>query len=248
MKYFILTLAFLLTVNAHAEITIVEVANGKAVIQFDKTDELTMDSKLVLKNLSLGSSASTPTAELNCPACPTLTSEIKTDYKRTHLISGEIKSYKQDQTIKSATSSADVEYTKVELQGSYLYNLKQFGLGFSYSNTKENTDGDEEVSASFGLVGRFFFIENIAKNNFVPFVGLELATLTSEDSSSPKIELELSGSSIDIGFLFFAAPSAFIEFTYSIASVDGDVKQGSTTLDYEATLNGLGIGIGIALE
>lgn len=254
MKFLVLIVTILLTTTASAEIKIVEVANGKAVIQFDKSDELTMDSKLVLKNLSLSTtSGSAQLTELTCPACPspivnTQLPAIEREYKRTHLITGHLDSYTTESTEKTSTTSDSTESTTVELDASYYYNFKNFGLGFTIYNKKVTVEGDEDIQSIVGFGGKFFFIENVSKNKVVPYIGFEFIGANAEFAATPTIEAKLSGSRLDLGVNIFLTDSAFADIKYSVGAVDGDISQGTVSNDYEIEQTGFAIGFGIALE
>lgn len=252
MKFLVLIFTILLTTTAQAEIKIVEVANGKAIIQFDKADELTMDSKLVLKNLSLGT-ATSGTTELSCAACPnpsvnTQLPVIEREYKRTHLITGHLDSYTSESTEKTSTTSDSTESTTVELDASYYYNFKNFGLGLTVYNKKVTVEGDEDIQSIVGFGGKFFFVENISKNKVVPYIGFEFIGANAEFAATPKIEAKLSGSRLDLGVNIFLTDSAFADIKYSVGAVDGDISQGAVSNDYEVEQTGFAIGFGIALE
>lgn len=245
---FIVLTSLILPFNSYAEITVTEVANGRAVIKFDKTDEITPSSKLVLKELSVNTCSPNPEAGNTCPTCPTSNCEPQRNYKRTHLITGSIKSGKQEETAKSGSTSVSADSTLVELEGSYYYNFGHFALGAGYSSTREETDGDETLSSAFAFGGRYFIIENTAKNNIIPYIGFKLVGLTAEQPATPKITAELSGSAFEFGANFYLSHSAFIDLRYVIGVAKGDLKQGSTSVDYEVEQSGLSVGIGIALE
>lgn len=239
---FLTSLTFSFTANA--EITVTEVANGRAVIKFDKTDDITTNSKLVLKELSVAGSPN-PDSQNTCTQCPQPEAVMP---KRTHLIAGSLKSIKQDETAKSGSTSVSADTTSVELEGSYYYNFGHFGLGATYSSTKEDSDGDVTLVSSFGVGGRYFFIPNQAKNNIIPYVGLAIIAANVELPATPKITAKLSGSKLEFGANFYVSQSAFLDVRYSSGVAEGDLKQGSTTVDYEVEQRGLSVGIGIALE
>lgn len=102
--------------------------------------------------------------------------------------------------------------------------------------------------SSLGVGGRYFFIENKAKNNIIPYVGFAIIGANVELPATPQITAKLSGSKIEFGANFFVSQSAFFDVRYSSGVAEGDLKQGSTSVDYEVEQRGLSVGIGIALE
>lgn len=254
MKFFKIAAVLFFSICVKAEIQIVEVANGKAVIKFDKEDNITTESKLVLKDLTLGTiiSSTTSATQLVCPACPQAespkpeTTNVR-EYQRTHLITGSISSTKTEETAKG-NSTVESESSLVEIEGSYYYNLKNFALGFSLANTKKEVDGDEMYSNVFSIGGRFFPIENIVKNRAIPYVGLQIVAAKAAWEDTPDIEADLSGSLLEFGLQLFMTESAFIDISYTTGAVDGDLSQGANSADYEIEKSGLSFGIGLALE
>lgn len=253
MKFFgVLLFAIMFTTFSHAEIQIVEVANGKAVIKFDTEDNITSESKLVLKDLTLGATSAPPASELNCATCPepaniTSTPLIEREYKRTHFISGSITSVRQETKLKNSTSP-EVKSSSVELKGSYIYNFGKFGLGGSIASLRETVDNKESITTEFGLGGRFFFVENNEKNNIVPFAGLEIAGASFEDSDTPKNESHLSGTSLDLGAYIFLNKMSYVEVAYSFRAAESELKQGNTIKEYEVIQGSLAFGLGVAFE
>ena len=238
MKFLFGMLALVFTVSAQAELKIIQVANGKALVQFDPNDAITTSSTLVLKELSV---ESTPT--------PLPVIENKPEYKRNHLITGTLESYVIDRTLKNGGTTTKAEIKVTELNASYMYNLKNFGLGITVFNKRESVDGFEDLSSSFGFNGRYFFLENTSKNKIVPYAGLQLVGLSSDLYDTPsRIEMKLSGSAIEFGAMFFLADAAFIDLNYSFGTAEGDVTQGTTLNNMEIEQRGLSVGVGIALE
>ena len=245
---FIFLASLILPFAAYAEITVTEVANGRAIIKFDKSDEISTNSKLVLKELSANACSPNPEADNTCPTCPVSNCESQNNFKRTHLITGSIKSGKQEETAKSNGSSVSADTTSVEIEGSYYYNFGHFALGAGYSSTRDESGGDETLSSAFSFGGRYFIIENKVKNNIIPYIGFRLVGITAELPATPKITAELSGSAFDFGANFYLNHSAFVDLRYVVGAAKGDLKQGSTSVDYEIEQSGLSVGIGIALE
>ena len=238
MKFLFGMFTLLLTISAQAELKVVQVANGKALVQFDPSDAITTSSTLVLKDLSIDSA----------PA-PQPVIEIKPEYKRNHLITGTLESSSMDRTLKNGGTTTKTEIKVTELNASYMYNLKNFGLGFIVFNKKESVDGFEDLTSSFGLNGRYFFLENVSKNKIVPYAGLQFIGLSADLYDTPsRIEMKLSGSAIEFGAMFFLADAAFIDLNYAFGSGEGEVTQGTTSIDMDVDQNGLTIGVGIALE
>lgn len=177
---------------------------------------------------------------------------LNKNYKRTHLILGSLESTNSTTTVKSGTTSTDVETSNVELSASYYYNFGKFALGGRLLNTTEKTEtatqSEETKTSQVNFGGRFFFVDNIATNNLVPYVGLELMGLSSENNDTPKLELSMGGSQILLGLDVYVNHMAFFNFEFGFGSATGDAKQGTTTLDTEVKGAGLTVGIGIALE
>ncbi len=245
MRFLFGILAIFASAAANAEITVVQVANGKAVIKFDPSDAITTSSTLVLQNLSIDSE---PSQIAQAQVITPMNVEVKPDYKRTHLITGFLKSYTQDVTVKNGSTSVKTEAKTTEIDGNYYYNFKNFALGFSIFNKKESVDGFEDLSTSFGFGGKYFFVENISKNKAIPYAGLEFIGLSSDLYANPRIEGKMSATAIALGVLVFMADAAFLDVNYTFGSGDGDMSQGSTTTKIEFDQSGISVGVGIALE
>lgn len=246
MKFLFVLATLVISASASAEIKVIQVTNGKAIIKFDPSDAITTSSTLVLKDLVLPNTESEVVSET--PVASPVRIEVKPEYNRNHLITGFLESSSQDVTVKSGTSSSKTEVKITELDASYYYNLKNFALGFTIFNKKESYDGFEDLSTTLGLGAKYFFVENVAKNKAIPYAGIEFASARSDLYDTPRVETELSGTLINLGVLVFLADAAFIDIGYSFGTVDGDISQGSNIIQAESEGGGLSVGVGIALE
>lgn len=247
------------SLSSHAEIKIVEVANDKAVIQFDKEDEITGQSILIKKNLSLGS-CPTPLQEdtkndkvsicPSCKECSAIQMPLVTQ-NRTHLIGGYLNAFETKYKIKDSGNVAKEKLETTEVDLSYLYNFEKFALGASYGYMRTKQDESDSITSSIDLIGRYFFIENKSPNMFIPFVELNL-TVANSSAASPDytglLEGRFKGAQIAVGFSYFLNDFGFFDARYVFGNLNGDYTLESNTVDAELTGNGLALGFGIAFN
>lgn len=249
----------LLPLFSNAEIKIVEVANGKAVIQFDKEDDISAQSVLVKKDLSLGKctqniqETSTTATSVTCPVCKECKESISPQINeaRTHLVGGYINSFDTKYKIKGSNATTTEKIESTELDLTYLYNFEKFALGASYGYVRSKQETTDSVTNSLDLVGRYFFIENKAPNMFIPYIELNLTAVNSSSSSpdfSGLMEGRFKGAQAAVGFTYFINSFGFIDARYMFGNIEGDYTVESNTVDAEITGNGLALGFGIAFN
>ena len=256
-----LILFLIMPLTTHADIKIVEVANGKAVIQFDKEDEISNESVLVKKDLTLGTcktdntnsaaSAAPVAPTASCPVCKEFSEKPVTleNNSRTHLVGGYFKSFETKIRDEDADSSIKVKTT--ELDVSYLYNFEKFALGVNYGFERTKQEDNDTLAGSLDLVGRYFFIENKAPNMFIPFVELSLSaihTSTASPSFTGTLDGDFRGSQIAIGFSYFFNNFGFIDARYGFGSQSGEYELESNSTDASIKTSGIILGFGIAFN
>lgn len=258
MKFKIIaTLGFFISSASFAKITVVEVANGRAIVEYDKEENLEPKQVLVLKQLSLTSSEQTSavnnTNSIKLDTVSTqdkvLDSQIVSEYKRTHLVSGSLKSGTQNIKAKYSGSQVKSKSKKTEISGTYYYNMIQYGLGASLNYDYEDNKSDSTRGTSLSLGGRYFIIKNEDKNSIVPYAGISFIIYNEKYSStSGDIESKLSGANLEVGSYMFLTQRAFVDISYQYKMAKGDLSDDSNYADLDVDQNGLSVGFGITFD
>lgn len=259
MKLKFITLALLfLSIESYAKITVVEVANGRAIVEYDKDENLEPKQILILKKLALpetpvvtnNSTTVSAVAPMAVTSSPVQVIAPQTEIvNRTHLLSGSLKNYTQTIKYKQNGNQAKDKVKSTDISALYHYNFVKYGLGASISYEYEDNDSYSGDGLSIALGGRYFFIDNVDGNKVVPYVGARFLNYVEKYSSiSADLDTKLNGFEFELGTYVFLSKTTFVDIGYEYLTAKGDISSNSQYVDVDGEQSGLRIGFGAALE